>query len=372
MARAPLSEFFAVNAVGLATHRLRTVEGATIEIQNRSDSSPVTVYDAAVGGSPIATVLTDAAGIPPGYVDRPGEYKALISKTGEIDDYTQEFDAPPSANDVELVSNKGVANGYASLDASGRLPVSQLSLDAVEYKGAWNASTNTPALADGVGNTGDFYTVSVGASRNLGSGAIDFQVNDKVIYNGATWEKIDTSDTVSSVNGFTGAVVLGAGDVGAQPADADLTTLASIGMDNILPWRHTIIPTMGSIMVQGTAGLVGDTTAYLGGAVFNTSGAQNDEMAWDILLSAGTWSFAYMSQKNANVAIATLRLDGSTIGTFDCYNATKTWNNQFAATGIAVATGGKHRLSAKAATRNASNTTGWFLVPQMIVAWRTA
>ena len=58
----------------------------------------------------------------------------------------------------------------------------------------WNASTNTPTLADGSGDTGDVYRVSVAGTRDLGSGAIDFQVGDYAIYNGSTWEKSDTTD----------------------------------------------------------------------------------------------------------------------------------------------------------------------------------
>jgi|GEM_PF-4218570 len=77
---------------------------------------------------------------------------------------------------------------------------------AVMFRGAWNASTNTPALADGKGEKGDMYRVTAAASRNLGSGAIDFQVGDDVIYDGAVWFKVDTTDAVASVNGKTGAV----------------------------------------------------------------------------------------------------------------------------------------------------------------------
>lgn len=119
----------------------------------------------------------------------------------------------------EATANKGIAGGYASLDGGGKVPVAQLPNSIMEYRGTWNADTNTPTLADGTGSAGDVYRVSVAASRNLGSGAIDFQVGDYAIYNGTTWEKSDTTDAVASVAGRTGNVTLTAADVGLEYVD---------------------------------------------------------------------------------------------------------------------------------------------------------
>lgn len=136
-------------------------------------------------------------------------------------------------NAKEDAANKGVANGYASLDGAGKVPVSQLPNSIMEYKGTWNASTNSPTLADGVGNTGDVYRVTVAGSQDLGSGSISFAVGDYAIYNGSAWEKADTTDAVSSVNGTTGAVTVNAineltGDVTAGPASGSESKAATI------------------------------------------------------------------------------------------------------------------------------------------------
>ena len=114
---------------------------------------------------------------------------------------------------VEVVSRKGANNGYASLDANGKVPSSQLPSSAFEYKGNWNASTNTPTLADGTGDAGDMYRVSVAGSQDLGNGTIDFLIGDYLLYNGAEWDKIDNTESVTSVNGATGAVVLDSDDI---------------------------------------------------------------------------------------------------------------------------------------------------------------
>ena len=93
----------------------------------------------------------------------------------------------------------GQANGLATLDNTGRLPYSQLPLSAVEYKGAWNAETNTPALSSGSGTFGDEYIVSVQGTRNLGEGSVTYRVGDRVIYNGSVWQRIPSS-SVRTVN----------------------------------------------------------------------------------------------------------------------------------------------------------------------------
>ena len=75
------------------------------------------------------------------------------------------------------------------------------------YKGTWDASTNTPTLTSSVGTAGNYYIVSVAGTTNL-NGITDWQVGDWVIYQGTEWEKVDNTDAVVSVNGFTGAVSL--------------------------------------------------------------------------------------------------------------------------------------------------------------------
>ena len=95
-------------------------------------------------------------------------------------------------------SEKGAANGVATLDGSGKVPVSQLPNSIMEYQGNWNASTNSPTLADGTGNAGDVYKVSVAGSQNLGSGSISFDVGDYAIYSGSVWEKSDSTDIANT------------------------------------------------------------------------------------------------------------------------------------------------------------------------------
>lgn len=129
------------------------------------------------------------------------------------------------AHDASAISNVPAGN-LAATDVQGALDELQGDVDTInstiaalpdpmEYKGLWDASTNTPTLSNGSGDNGDVYHVSVGGSVDFGAGAIVFVAGDKVVYNGASgvYEKWDLTDAVSSVNGQTGAVVLDSDDV---------------------------------------------------------------------------------------------------------------------------------------------------------------
>ncbi len=124
----------------------------------------------------------------------------LKDKLEQMKKDLEDMTAQVSANLAALEATKAKPNGIASLDPDGRIPYSQLPESAMEFKGDWNASTNTPTLADGTGDLGDMYLVSVGGTVDLGSGNITFLDGDRVIYNQAgKWEKI-SGGSVKSVN----------------------------------------------------------------------------------------------------------------------------------------------------------------------------
>lgn len=77
----------------------------------------------------------------------------------------------------------------------------------LSYQGTWNANTNTPTLASGVGTNGYYYIVATAGSTNL-DGITDWQIGDWLMFNGTVWQKLDQSNLVTSVNSQTGAVVL--------------------------------------------------------------------------------------------------------------------------------------------------------------------
>ena len=114
------------------------------------------------------------------------EFQSLDGVTGPIQ---------PQLDDLESnkqdISEKDQPNGYPGLDANGRISESALPVTALIYRGTWDASTNTPSLADGVGTQGDVYRTSVAGTQDLGSGPINFAVGDWVTYNGSVWQRSD-------------------------------------------------------------------------------------------------------------------------------------------------------------------------------------
>lgn len=125
-------------------------------------------------------------------------------------------------NDYQLLSAKGQPNGYASLDATGKVPLSQLDtavLGGLNYQGTWDAATNTPAIpAAATGNKSQYFIVSVSGATTI-NGVTDWQAGDLIMSNGQFWHKLDQTNLILSVNGQTGAVVLAKADVGLGNAD---------------------------------------------------------------------------------------------------------------------------------------------------------
>lgn len=169
------------------------------------------------------------------------------SITGTLSDQTDlqtELDnINTELSNKQNTSEKGIANGYASLDSGGKIPATQLPNSVMEFKGAWDASTNTPTLANGTGNAGDVYRCSVAGSVNFGAGAISFGVGDWVMYNGSIWQHSPATDAVTSVNTKTGAVTLNYSDVGAlqQPTGTTAQYIDGTGALQTLPTSVSVV-----------------------------------------------------------------------------------------------------------------------------------
>jgi hypothetical protein len=123
-------------------------------------------------------------------------------------------------------------------------------VSGVSYQGTWNATTNSPSLTSGVGTKGHYYVVSTAGTTTI-DGINDWKLGDWIIFNGTTWDKVDNTDAVISVNGYIGAVTLTKSDVG----------LGSVENTALSTWAGTTnITTLGTIVAgvwNGTA--IGDS-----------------------------------------------------------------------------------------------------------------
>jgi hypothetical protein len=136
----------------------------------------------------------------------------------------------------ENVANKGVANGYASIDSTGHIPLTQIPAAiqaAIYFAGLWNANTNSPTLTSGVGILGQMYKVSVAGNTTV-DGQNNWHLGDWIVYTGASWSKVDNYEAVTAVAGRTGAITLAAGDV------SGLASVATSGSYNDLGNKPTI------------------------------------------------------------------------------------------------------------------------------------
>jgi hypothetical protein len=129
-----------------------------------------------------------------------------------------ELVGPPTDGQILIGDNGNYVNanlsaGYGINITEGAGSIEISTSGFVVFKGAWNAATNTPALASGVGTAGNYYVVATAGSTNL-DGITDWQAGDWAIFNGTVWEKVDNSEIITSVNGQTGVVVITKSDVG--------------------------------------------------------------------------------------------------------------------------------------------------------------
>jgi hypothetical protein len=225
-------------------------------------------------------------------------------------------------------SAEGVANGVATLDSNGQVPLSQIPpLGDLNYQGTWNASTNTPTLTSSVGTKGYYYVVSVAGTTNL-NGITDWQVGDWAVYSGTAWQKIDNTDAVTSVNGKTGTVVLtntdisGFGTMSTQNANAVAITGGTINgavIGGSAPadiTGNTITAATGFISQNytGLPALGGNLKSSAGVALLNWDGAGSGNITINGGLNA--------NPANKNVSIAptgtgTATINPATAGTMN-------------------------------------------------------
>jgi hypothetical protein len=168
---------------------------------------------------------------------------------------------------TSAVLDAAVALGTATLDASGTVPLSQIPASiqgGLNYQGTWNANTNTPTLVSSVGSKGHYYAVSVAGSTNL-NGITDWNIGDLAVYDGSAWQKIDNTDAVTSVNGFTGSVVLTTTNV-AEGTNEYFTTAKA---------RSSVSAGTG-ITYNSTTGVITNASPSLGGDVVGAASSTDN------------------------------------------------------------------------------------------------
>lgn len=175
---------------------------------------------------------------------------------------------------LNLTGGGTIADTDSILGAFGKVQ-NQISalVGGVMYEGTWDASTNTPTIVSSVGSKGDYYIVSVAGSTNI-NGITSWNIGDWIIFNGTTWDKVDNTDAVSSVNGYTGAVSLVTSDV---PESGNLYFTNSRAISSTLTGYTSGAGTISSsdTILQAIQKLNGNVSGLVTGvsSVFGRTGA---------------------------------------------------------------------------------------------------
>jgi hypothetical protein len=276
------------------------------------------------GTQPYAAVFGHTGAFPVQFATS-GTPRLTISGSGAI----------TAANDI-TVPDEAYGSGW---DGSGEVPTKNALYDKIQtlssgmaFKGGWDASTNTPTLADGVGTIGDLYTVTTGGTA-LGR---TYVTGGQAIYDGSIWVAQGTTSAVSSVNAKVGAVVLDKTDIGLSNVDntSDATKPVSAAQQSALDLKSNIAsPTFtGTTSVSGNLNINGTTEA---GIIMDNSGVDK----WQIYSDASrlnaynytTASFAWRTTNSNNNTDFTGALTASNLsGTNTGDNATNTTSNTYA------------------------------------------
>lgn len=243
------------------------------------------------------------------------------------------------------------ANGIPQLDSSGKILVSQLPNSVMEFLGTWNATTNTPTLANGTGNAGDVYLCNVAGTVNFGAGPIAFIVGDYVVYSGSTWERsggavgtvtsVAASITGNSV-GLTGSPITTAGTLAFAFAGTNLQYINGAG-------NLTTFPSLAGYVtsVTATAPLVssGGTTPDLSIPVASsTVDGYLDNADWTIFNAKQDNLTFYSPLVKSGVSVTIPQATGTVDGFLDSADWTTFNNKQNAITLTTTGTSGVSTL----------------------------
>lgn len=138
-----------------------------------------------------------------------------------------------------------------------------------------------------------------------------------------------------------------------------ITAASLSGLDgainDLLPWLIDI-----GVFLTAPTSTNWDTNTADSACVFaarkESSGAQNDEIAWDVLIPAGTWTFEMMHTRGTDRGVYTVYLDTTSIGTVDGYFAATARNTRSSFTGIVRSSQELVALKLKMETKNAAST----------------
>ena len=226
----------------------------------------------------------------------------------------------------------------------------------LSYQGTWNASTNTPTLASGVGTNGYYYITATAGSTNL-DGITDWQIGDWLMFNGTVWQKIDQSNLVTSVNGQTGAVSLSTTNIseGTNLYYTDVRARASVSAGTGISYSSaTGVITNAS--PDQTVALTGSGTTTVTGTYPNFTIASADSTTGTVTSVGGTGTVNGITLSGTVTSSGNLTLGGALSGVSLTTQVTGTLPIANGGTGLTTFVGANNALYSTGASTLTAGT----------------
>jgi hypothetical protein len=175
----------------------------------------------------------------------------------------------------------------------------------LNYKGTWNASSNTPTLADGTGAKGDYYVVSTAGTQTFGGVQLFFGTGDWIAYNGAVWQRVEGGSDGNFAN-----VTLTSTDAGATAAP-----LLDLYRDSATPAASD---TLGEIEFNGedSAGNKQTYGVIHGSILSQTSTAEQGQLHFETATAGALTEKMIIGTSNLVIneigAVFNVRIEGDT------------------------------------------------------------
>lgn len=224
--------------------------------------------------------------------------------------------------------------------------------------GALPSAALTDHLADTVDAHDDtaisFAPAGSLAATTVRGALLELDAEKQPLIPNGTYVDTTTDQTVAGVKTFSASPIVPNSSFSAAKLSFDVAT--QVELDAITP-RAVKIDFAFTPISHVNWGSPTLNPGFWWQTFHGSSGAQNDECNYDVILAAGTWNFELIHQARADAGIYNLQLDGVTVGTIDGYNIGTVVNTRSSINGIVVAATGVKRLKLKMATKNASSSS---------------
>ena len=269
---------------------------------------------------------------------------AAASGAGSLSYSAGVFTFTPAAAYTLPTATTGVLGGVkidnsTIVISSGVISVSSALTSAVQFKGNWDASANTPALSNtlpaGVA-AGWEYIVSVGATRDIGNGSTAWSIGDLVIYDGAKWVRIPSGNSVTAFNTRQGSITLTSSDVTTALASttANYILAAPNGSAGTASFRAAVIADISNLGTGVATFLATPTSANLASAITDETGTSkvlfstSPTVTTSLITDSASFDLVNTTATTVNFAGAATTLSiGAASGTASINNVTLTLGN---------------------------------------------